>query len=82
MLSAAVASLGGPPANGMWKQLLEGAVPGRSAKQMRERWRNNLDPELKTTEWTEDENTMLVKKHDLYGSRWTYIAMEISGGLR
>lgn len=36
-------------------------IPGRLGKQCRERWFNHLDPTLKKTPWTPDEDLLLVE---------------------
>ena len=79
MLRDAIERIGGPPAAGQWKTMLDGAVPGRSAKQMRERWRNNLDPSLKFGAWTEDESELLLQLYEEQGSKWSTIAQSLPG---
>jgi hypothetical protein len=49
-------------------------MPGRSARQCKERWLNYLNPTLNTTAWTLEEDTLLFEKQREYGSRWTQIA--------
>ncbi|CAL4934711.1 unnamed protein product [Urochloa decumbens] len=53
--------------------------PGRIGKQCRERWINHLDPEIKNTAWTEDEELLLVKYHKKLGKKWVKIAKRIPG---
>ncbi|CAL4917881.1 unnamed protein product [Urochloa decumbens] len=53
--------------------------PGRIGKQCRERWINHLDPEIKNTAWTEDEELLLVKYHKKFGKKWVKIAKCIPG---
>lgn len=77
-LRDAIEHVGGPPAAGQWKSL-EHAVAGRSTKQMRERWRNNLDPRLKFGSWTEEENVMLQQLYIVEGSKWTTISSQLPG---
>jgi len=36
-------------------------MPGRSGKQIRERWLNHLDANIKRDEWTPDEDTLLIQ---------------------
>lgn len=54
-------------------------VPGRIGKQCRERWCNHLDPSLKKTEWTLEEDNLLSDLQLEYGNSWTKIALEIPG---
>jgi hypothetical protein len=49
-------------------------MPGRSARQCKERWLNYLKPTLNTTSWTLEEDTLLIEKQQEYGSRWAQIA--------
>lgn len=52
---------------------------GRNAKQCRERWLNQLDPDLKRGAWTEDEDQKLVSLQAKYGNRWAKIASFLDG---
>jgi hypothetical protein len=36
-------------------------LPGRLGKQARERWYNHLDPNLKKSEWSPEEDKMLIE---------------------
>lgn len=54
-------------------------IPGRVGKQVRERWSNHLDPALKKTNWTDEEDDLLTMLQSLYGNSWTKIAMNIEG---
>ncbi len=55
------------------------ALQGRSGKQCRERWLNHLNPEIKKTAWTEDEDAKLLHLHSQYGNSWAKIAKEMPG---
>ena len=54
-------------------------LPGRVGKQIRERWQNHLDPTLKKTEWTIEEDLLLLELHKKQGNRWMMIARGIDG---
>ncbi len=54
-------------------------VPGRTAKQCRERWRHNLDPTIKREPWSEEENQKLLRTYDELGSKWADIARQLPG---
>ena len=54
-------------------------VKGRIGKQCRERWANHLDPGLKKTEWTLDEDNLLTRLQAEFGNCWTKIAIEMPG---
>lgn len=48
-------------------------LPGRSGKQVRERYENFLtDPQLEV--WTEDEDKMLKQRYEEFGAKWEVIA--------
>jgi hypothetical protein len=49
-------------------------MPGRNARQCKERWTNYLSPTLNTAAWTRDEDFLLIQKYAEFGSRWTQIA--------
>lgn len=54
-------------------------IPGRNAKQCRERWFLNLDPSINRGPWTEQEDAMLLYYHKEYNGRWSLIAKELEG---
>ena len=50
-------------------------IPGRSGKQCRERWFNNLNPNVKKGDWNPEEDDLIFKLYVNYGSSWSKIAM-------
>jgi hypothetical protein len=56
-----------------WSRIAK-EIPGRTARQVRERWKNYLAPELNTGPWTEAENALLSKLVAQYGSQWSRMA--------
>jgi hypothetical protein len=54
-------------------------LTNRNGKQCRERWFNHLDPQLKKTPWSEEEDELLIAVHRRLGNAWTKIALEILG---
>lgn len=48
-------------------------LPGRLAKQCRERWFNQLDPSVKRVSLSEEEWNILVEAHEKYGNHWAEI---------
>lgn len=53
--------------------------PGRIGKQCRERWQNQLRPDIRRDAWTEEEERMLIAGHARLGNRWADIARMIAG---
>ncbi|KAF6982678.1 hypothetical protein CFC21_001037 [Triticum aestivum] len=54
-------------------------LPGRSGKQCRERWTNQLDPNIERKKWTEVEDMKLIKMHQTWGNCWSVIVRELPG---
>lgn len=52
---------------------------GRTGKQCRERWHNQLDPNIKNTEWTQQEELVLFDCHNKFGNRWARICQQLEG---
>lgn len=50
-----------------WSDIAE-RIPGRMGKQCRERWYNHLDPALKKTPWTAEEDRILRELQAGYGA--------------
>nr|XP_023885110.1 transcription factor MYB3R-5-like isoform X1 [Quercus suber]XP_023885111.1 transcription factor MYB3R-5-like isoform X1 [Quercus suber] len=42
---------------------------GRIGKQCRERWHNHLNPNIKKTAWTKEEESILINAHQMYGNK-------------
>ncbi len=61
-----------------WKFLSE-SMPGRTAKQCSERWRNHLDPAVKKHVWTEFEDNTLIRTHQSAGPKWSTMAKLLPG---
>jgi myb proto-oncogene protein len=52
---------------------------GRTGKQCRERWHNQLNPTIKNTEWTLEEEKTLIEHHNNLGNKWAKISQYLEG---
>jgi hypothetical protein len=61
-----------------WK-FIASFLPGRTTKQISERWHNVLNPKLSTEAWTAEEDQIVLNAYQKYGSSWTKIASLLNG---
>ena len=61
-----------------WCSLAE-SLPGRIAKQCRERWCNHLNPEIKKEPFTQEEDTVILNSIRQFGKKWAEIAKLLPG---
>ena len=54
--------------------LIANYIPGRNARQCKERWNYYLSPSLNTSAWTQEEDHLLLSKQQELGSRWVQIS--------
>jgi hypothetical protein len=54
--------------------LIACALPGRTGKQCRERWTNQLDPSLNRDNWTSQEDAILIFQQKSCGNCWSKIS--------
>ena len=59
--------------------LLHNSKPRRHGKHCRERWFNHLNPELLKGQWTEEEDSYIVRKQLEVGNKWSEIAKCLQG---
>ena len=56
-----------------WTELAEN-MTDRTAKQCRERYTNSLKPNQKKGQWTEEEDSNIMKLQEMFGNQWSKIA--------
>ncbi|EGZ17991.1 hypothetical protein PHYSODRAFT_383342, partial [Phytophthora sojae] len=54
-------------------------LPGRNAKQCRERWHHQLNPAIKREAWSADEDALLVTLQRKLGNAWSRMAAYLPG---
>ena len=54
-------------------------LPGRIGKQCRERWHNHLNPRIKKSSWSDEEEWLLFLHHKAAGNKWADIAKSLPG---
>jgi hypothetical protein len=59
--------------------ILEESMPGRIAKQCRERWCNHLDPAISHATWSEAEDQIIRDSIQRIGTKWADIARLLPG---
>ncbi|KAJ1274802.1 hypothetical protein BS78_05G088200 [Paspalum vaginatum] len=64
---------------GCWRSLPKAAGLLRCGKSCRLRWINYLRPDLKRGNFTDDEDDLIVKFHELFGNKWSLIAGRLPG---
>jgi Myb-like DNA-binding domain len=53
-----------------WKLLSE-MLGSKNGKQIRERFINKLDPQIKREDWSDDEDRKILELYSKIGSKWS-----------
>ena len=61
-----------------WRDIAH-QLPGRVGDSIRERYVNFLDPRLKKTPWTKEEDDILLQYQRIVGNKWSVIRKCIPG---
>lgn len=61
-----------------WEELSK-MIPGRSAKQCRERWQYRLHPDVNKSPFEPWEDELIIFERNHNGSNWSYIASKLPG---
>lgn len=56
-----------------WK-IVASFLHERTPRQVRERWKNYLGPDIKNGEWTQEEDELLTELIYIYGTQWSKIS--------
>mmetsp|Transcript_588 Transcript_588/g.781 ORF Transcript_588/g.781 Transcript_588/m.781 type:complete len:491 (-) Transcript_588:1417-2889(-) len=62
-----------------WSSVIAPHLKNRMGKQCRERWHNHLNPDLKKSSWSQDEEKIARQAHEKYGNKWAQIAKLLPG---
>lgn len=49
-------------------------MPGRNPRQVRDRWRTYVDPNINNSPFTRDEDELLEEKYEIFGPKWVKIS--------
>ena len=61
-----------------WGKLCQ-HMPGRTSKQCRERWCHHLDPGVVKTDFTREEDALLLQMQATFGNKWAQFARVLPG---
>nr|KYP50947.1 Transcription factor WER [Cajanus cajan] len=64
---------------GKWNRIPKVTGLKRSGKSCRLRWMNYLSPKVKRGDFSEEEEDLIIRLHNLLGNRWSLIAGRIPG---
>ena len=61
-----------------WKEISK-YLPGRTPKQIRDRYMNYLRDGLNKSQWTPQEDELLIRMHDSVGTKWSLMSNKLPG---
>jgi hypothetical protein len=61
-----------------WAEIAK-RLPGRLGEAIRDRYVNVLDPSMKKTPWTAEEDAILFKHQKMFGNKWVKIGKFLPG---
>ncbi|KAJ4961352.1 hypothetical protein NE237_021262 [Protea cynaroides] len=64
---------------GRWNHIAKVTGLQRCGKSCRLRWMNYLSPNVKKGDFSEDEDDLIIRLHNLLGNRWSLIAGRVPG---
>ncbi|KAM1937732.1 hypothetical protein FF1_015415 [Malus domestica] len=64
---------------GKWNRVNKVTGLKRSGKSCRLRWMNYLSPSVKRSDFSEEEDDLIIRLHNLIGNRWSLIAGRVPG---
>ncbi|KAF5476808.1 hypothetical protein F2P56_003504 [Juglans regia] len=64
---------------GKWNRIAKMSGLKRCGKSCRLRWVNYLSPSVKRGDFSEDEEDLIIRLHNLLGNRWSLIAGRVPG---
>ncbi|KAM1397803.1 hypothetical protein ACFX2I_015340 [Malus domestica] len=64
---------------GKWNRVNKVSGLKRSGKSCRLRWMNYLSPSVKRSDFSEEEDDLIIRLHNLLGNRWSLIAGRVPG---
>lgn len=78
MMKASSVPGGGGESQTKWSDIAK-RLPGRLGEQVKSRWVNHLDPEIRKGVWTKTEMDLLTEAQKELGNKWADIARRIPG---
>ncbi|XP_054820190.1 transcription factor WER-like [Prosopis cineraria] len=64
---------------GKWNRIAKATGLKRCGKSCRLRWMNYLSPNVKRGDFSEEEDDLIIRLHNLLGNRWSLIAGRVPG---